>query len=121
MVLTWSRSSSLSVSSGRTRPSRPPCPLAAPDTLPLTRHARPPQRVVVGHQVSRSVSPPTANAHPNGGVGLDVSDVVGMLTVLGDHPELVAHHAAAHRGVPRLPRSAADGLEHGHRQLPAHR
>jgi len=44
-----------------------------------------------------------------------------MLAVLGDHPELVVHHASADRGVPRLPALAASGLKHGHRQLPAYR
>ncbi|COV45454.1 Uncharacterised protein [Mycobacterium tuberculosis] len=39
--------------------------------------------------------------------------------MLGHHPELVVYDAPAHRGTPRLSRFAADGFEHGHRQLPA--
>src|SRR6202011_3719315 len=68
-----------------------------------------------------SGAPSTADAHPNRGIGLDVTDVVRMLAVLGNHPESVVDHAAADGRPARLTALAAGGFEDDPRHLAAYR
>src|SRR6476469_260046 len=78
-------------------------------------------RVVVGQQVRRPGPPVTVDPEPHSRIGLDVQHVVGSLAVLGDHPELIADHPAAHSGMPWFAGFAANGLQHGDGQLTADR
>lgn len=87
--------------------------------IELGQLTQPRHGVIVGQQVGGAVAPPPADAHSHTRIGLDVADVVGMVTVLGDHPELVVHHAPAHRGAAGQSAFATRGFDHGHGQLPA--
>ena len=75
----------------RSVPSRPATVGSAQSSGPgIGQPAGSGQRVVVVQDVRQSAVPAAAALHPHLRVALEVANMVGVVAVLGDHPELVA-------------------------------
>ena len=67
--------------------------------------------VVAGDKPGGACAPPTADANPNPGIRLDVSDVACPAAVLGDDPKDAVVEAVCNRSASRASGLASDGLQ----------